>query len=261
MACSGSYCGSHCISYGCSSGHRGVCPSNVYDINTPNTDVWYAERINKLRTAVAQERYSRNAHPKFSIAALAGSNVNGADPDYTAADTIEASDLTNIKTTLNAMAGMSYDNTGTGASRSYAAGDQMEAADLEELRTLLNQLSTDCICNSDCGSNSWCSCHGNCGNNYSDERLKKEIEPLEYGLDDIKALKPVTFKYRGDTDPDTHMGYIAQDVKKQFDGLAVWVDDRGYLGLRMHELVPVLANAIKELDAKVEELTKKIQEK
>lgn len=39
-----------------------------------------------------------------------------------------------------------------------------------------NQLRKNCICNSDCACNIVCVCHNNCGCNYSDERLKKEIE-------------------------------------------------------------------------------------
>lgn len=39
-----------------------------------------------------------------------------------------------------------------------------------------NQMRTNCICNSDCACNIVCVCHNNCGCNYSDERLKKEIE-------------------------------------------------------------------------------------
>ncbi len=39
-----------------------------------------------------------------------------------------------------------------------------------------DQLRTNCVCNSDCACNIVCVCHNDCGCNYSDQRLKKEIE-------------------------------------------------------------------------------------
>lgn len=51
----------------------------------------------------------------------------------------------------------------------------------------------------------------------SDMRDKKEIEDLNYGINFIRALKPVSFKYNYGNRP--HFGFIAQDVKKTIDKL------------------------------------------
>jgi hypothetical protein len=46
----------------------------------------------------------------------------------------------------------------------------------EYLLYIYDQIRTNCVCNSDCACNIVCVCHNNCGCNYSDQRLKKEIQ-------------------------------------------------------------------------------------
>jgi len=124
----------------------------------------------------------------------------------------------------------------------------------------------------------------------SDKRDKTDIADFTHGLDWIKKLKPVTYRWdkrtwyseynadgsvKSSTTPDgskktqrQHIGFLAQDVlevEKSFgyagkkdDMLTVNLneDDTAY-GMKYERLVPILVNAIKELEAKVAALEAK----
>lgn len=64
----------------------------------------------------------------------------------------------------------------TGALGDLTFSNYIKASDYNALLAAYNALKADCICNSDCNCNAVCACHGNCGCNYSDMRLKKEIQ-------------------------------------------------------------------------------------
>ena len=116
----------------------------------------------------------------------------------------------------------------------------------------------------------------------SDSRDKTDISDFTKGLDWIKALRPVTYRwdrrtwYGTDEEsygiPDgskkrnqLHIGFLAQEAlevektngygSSKDDMLIVNLneDDMSY-GMKYERLVPVLVNAIKELSAEVEQL-------
>jgi len=60
--------------------------------------------------------------------------------------------------------------------QAHAVGDQITVANYQALLDSYEKLRLDCICNTDCNCNAVCACHGDCGCNYSDMRLKKEIQ-------------------------------------------------------------------------------------
>jgi hypothetical protein len=95
--------------------------------------------------------------------------------------------------------------------------------------------------------------------NPSDIRLKEDINPLQYGLKEVMALKPVTYKWKdGSNGGQRSTGLIAQDVK---DIMPEYVknisEDNQYLGLDSYAINIVLINAIKELQAEIEILKNK----
>jgi hypothetical protein len=105
----------------------------------------------------------------------------------------------------------------------------------------------------------------------SDSRLKKNITPLNYGLNEILELNPVMYNMKTESD-DTkkHIGLLAQEVKsvidESVDDLTVLTEemkDAGakeqYYGLDKSGLVPVLIKAIQELNAKVDAQALEIQ--
>ena len=116
----------------------------------------------------------------------------------------------------------------------------------------------------------------------SDSRDKTDITDFTKGLDWIKALRPVTYRwdrrtwYGTDEEPygtpdgskkrdRLHVGFLAQEalVVQQANGYGAsnddslivnLTDDGMSYGMKYERLVPVLVNAIKELSAEVEQL-------
>lgn len=97
----------------------------------------------------------------------------------------------------------------------------------------------------------------------SDERDKTDLSPLEYGLDFINELEPVSFTWDtrdGSKVGELDFGFIAQHLAEVEDRHNA---DRLKLTLRTNEdkleatpgrLIPILVKAIQELTARVEEL-------
>ena len=89
----------------------------------------------------------------------------------------------------------------------------------------------------------------------SDIAYKKNIVDLKkYGLNEVLNLKPVSFIHKQDKNNKIQLGFIAQDVKKFIPEV---VDgEEGSYGLEYNRLIPVLVNAIKELNQKIKILEK-----
>lgn len=109
----------------------------------------------------------------------------------------------------------------------------------------------------------------------SDERLKQDIQPLTLGLNLIEKLEPKKFAFK-DNPGTIEYGLIAQEVLKVIEELEiedntnlVFEDDSEHsllrlpagesgpvLGVEYMKLIPVLLNAVKELQSRVEFLEK-----
>jgi archaellum component FlaC len=95
----------------------------------------------------------------------------------------------------------------------------------------------------------------------SDERIKKEITNLTHGLDFVKSVNAKQYKLSLENADDKYrFGYIAQDVKQylQNKGLDCCnhtflseCEENGYLSLQYEQAIPILHNAINELDNKI----------
>jgi len=120
----------------------------------------------------------------------------------------------------------------------------------------------------------------------SDVRLKEEITDEKVGLDFIKALRPVTYRWKKakDVPPELRAhadseervmngkynhGFIAQEVKALIDqtpdlkdGFDMWTQDDTDGRQRVGEaaLIPIMVKAIQQLSAQVEELKAKLGE-
>jgi hypothetical protein len=115
---------------------------------------------------------------------------------------------------------------------------------------------------------------------FSDARLKEDIQPFTDGLEMIRRIKPVTFRFRGQEGEvkAPHVGLIAQDVKEVFpymvsrqakavsemhprvDGQDVAESEEDLLMTNMSSLKYVLVNAVKELSERVEALEAELAE-
>ncbi len=99
----------------------------------------------------------------------------------------------------------------------------------------------------------------------SDQRWKKNIQPLASSLDRISNLRGVRYEWRIDEYPDKglvkgrHIGLIAQDVGKVLPEL-VSKDKDGYEAVSYAKLTVVLVEAVKELKERNESQNKLLQD-
>lgn len=84
----------------------------------------------------------------------------------------------------------------------------------------------------------------------SDIRLKENITPLKNVLSSVENITPVYYQFKNkQTHPEgTHIGFIAQEIEKEFPEL-VNKDSRGYLSVEYSNMTAVLLKSIKELKA------------
>ena len=92
----------------------------------------------------------------------------------------------------------------------------------------------------------------------SDRREKKEIKVLNYGLNEILKLKPVSFEWIKTPEYGRKLGFIAQDLQEIISEVVIdkeWQKDENgkliakpteRLGVAYSELIPVLTKAIQE---------------
>ena len=83
----------------------------------------------------------------------------------------------------------------------------------------------------------------------SDERLKHDIEDIEYGLETVNNLKPRKFKWN-DHDRDD-IGFISQEIMAFIPEVVSEPNPSGMYNLNYQHLTSVLCKAIQELSAKV----------
>ena len=92
----------------------------------------------------------------------------------------------------------------------------------------------------------------------SDYRTKKNIKPLENGLDRVCRLKPVKFDWK--LNNETTEGFIAHEVQDIFpEAVSGEKDGEDMQGMDYGRITPLLVAAIQELKAEVEELKKQIK--
>jgi hypothetical protein len=117
-------------------------------------------------------------------------------------------------------------------------------------------------------SHRWSEVHATNGTiQTSDRRLKKGIEPLAYGLEEILQLQPVSYQWESeentqDSGGKQHLGLVAQDVRKVIGEVVNKPSGKGkYLGMSYSELIPVLVRAIQEQQKTIENQTQALQKK
>jgi hypothetical protein len=97
-------------------------------------------------------------------------------------------------------------------------------------------------------------------NDASDERIKKDIEDISYGLDTVKALKPR--KYKMKLNDDEQIGFIAQEVESlvpEIVNTGETPDGEEQKGMSYGHLTAVLTKAIQEQQTLIETLQAKVE--
>ena len=106
---------------------------------------------------------------------------------------------------------------------------------------------------------------GQLGTVLSSAQFKDEIKPMDKASEPILALKPVTFRYKEDIDPDgiPQFGLIAEQVEKVNPDLVVRDEDRKVMTVRYEAVNAMLLNEFLKEHQKVEKLecTVAMQEK
>ena len=98
----------------------------------------------------------------------------------------------------------------------------------------------------------------------SDGRLKENIRELDGALDMVRAIRGVSFDWRKDMEHihgyrDKDVGVIAQELQQVLPE-AIRQNESGYLSVRYEKIIPLLVEVVKELDRKVDALTKQNNE-
>jgi hypothetical protein len=108
-------------------------------------------------------------------------------------------------------------------------------------------------------SNRWSTIYATNGViNTSDGRQKKNIAPLQYGLQEVLQMQPVQYEWRdGSSGSAANLGFIAQDMEKIVP--EVVVKDQGVYGMNYAELIPVALHAIQQMESQLNEQRKKIE--
>ncbi|GAB4154841.1 MAG: hypothetical protein Tsb0033_03370 [Winogradskyella sp.] len=104
--------------------------------------------------------------------------------------------------------------------------------------------------------------------NTSDLRQKKNIKPLEYGLEELMQVETLTFNWKKSSNPATKIGFSAQNLLKVLPEVVVTEEpvtineETGAeemrpvtnLGVYYSDIIPVTVKAIQELNTKIETL-------
>lgn len=137
---------------------------------------------------------------------------------------------------------------------------------------------TDNSINAGSGSKRWTAVYAANGViNTSDVRDKMNIKPLHYGIDEIMKMEPISFKWKEenesgfkipDTEKETKLGFIAQDVQKIIPEVIethqwkVYEENPGVLineemprmGISYSEIIPVIVKSIQEQQLQIEKI-------
>jgi hypothetical protein len=111
--------------------------------------------------------------------------------------------------------------------------------------------------------------------NVSDRREKENIQELEYGLEEILAMRPVSYVLKKDPFGETKLGLIAQEALELVTEAVKTIDYKELdesrpgeytkvelerMGMTYNSLIPVLIKATQEQQAIIEKLQHRIEE-
>ncbi len=211
MACSGAHCTNHGTGTTTCASHRGTCstnrPQSLSGEFASSSGRVLASDINNLRQNIRDElaRWDDKYGPYTYYQAAA----------YVAG-------VTNIEDThadeLDNMIGQIL-----GGASDYPDGGTITTGHWSNISSRYTTMRQACICNSDCACNLVCACHNDCGCNYSDERLKENIEFMETK----NGLNIYSWNYIWDK-ATRHVGVMAQELLDSVYASAVKTDKNGY---------------------------------
>ena len=96
----------------------------------------------------------------------------------------------------------------------------------------------------------------------SDRRLKININNLDYGLEEVMQLHPVSFNWKKNPDANERLGLVAQEVQEVVKEVVhEGSDPDKLLSISYSSLIPVLIKAMQEQQEQIEYLKKQVADK
>lgn len=218
MACSGSHCTNHGTGTTTCVAHRGVCSTNrpfsVSGEAGSTSGRIRADDINNVRTTIRDElaRWDEKYGP-YNY--LQGTAYNSS----TLVDNVHINELDNMIAQI------------IGGWTQYAQDATITALQWTNLAARYDQMRQACICNTDCACNLVCACHNDCGCNYSDERLKENIEFVETK----DGVNVYSFTYLWDK-ATKYLGVMAQELVGTKYESALSLDKDGFYTVNYSKL-------------------------
>lgn len=97
----------------------------------------------------------------------------------------------------------------------------------------------------------------------SDERMKHLQGDFKVGLNELLKVKPILYKWNEESGNETehvYAGFSAQNVRESIGEFGVGTNGKGMLSLQDRAITAASVNAIKELNSKVRDLEKQIED-
>jgi hypothetical protein len=104
------------------------------------------------------------------------------------------------------------------------------------------------------------------GDQTSDERVKNIYGPVEYGVKEVMALKPIKYSFKSDTDNTVKLGFIAQQTQSVVPESVyntqeeITEGEPTKLAMEYVALIPVLVKAMQEQQGMIEALKAEVEE-
>src|SRR6185503_4671023 len=97
----------------------------------------------------------------------------------------------------------------------------------------------------------------------SDRTVKTSIMPLDYGLNELMRLKPVSFEFIDgwkNHGEGRQIGFIAQEVQQVLPGSVFLTPSTGKLGINKEDIIPLLVRSVQQQQEQIELLKKEISQ-
>jgi len=93
----------------------------------------------------------------------------------------------------------------------------------------------------------------------SSARYKRDVRDMGSSSEALMKLRPVTFRYRNDPNPQRQYGLVAEEVAQVYPDLVSHDADGKVVSVHYHELVPMLLNEVQRQAEQVQRQAEQLQ--
>jgi hypothetical protein len=248
------------------------------DVNFLNLNQFKVEITDAVSSNTANAVIRRDGSGGFSAGDVALGNVtSGGNGTFTGDVAVNGGDLTTNQTTFNLLSSPTTLNIGANGNN-ISIGASSGTLTLNNPTILAVNTSFTFkslgVGTAASGTTGEIRATGNISSNYSDERLKENIEIIPNALEKVCELRGVTFTANklaesfGYTSKEVQVGVLAGDVQKVlpeivkpapfdimlFEDKEISRSGESYKTVQYEKIVPLLIEAIKQLNKEVQEL-------